>query len=343
MRSKFAAVTIVGLLVLFTGGGYAYYAGSPQYALGQVALAVETSDRLKFERHVDIDRIVTRAIDDVVAGAMADLIKDDDTEGFAALGVAFGAAMLEGMKPLIRTAAKNAIYQGIESGDVASALANAKTSDFDLAGMAGGGFSRSAFEGLGKVRKQGDVSIVPLRFREADHDTTLSLDLRMERSDRVWRVVAFENLREYVETLRALEEAAVASENERAEAEFAAILRTGPVRRSVRDDGWVYDVVTVAVDVTNTGAETITELQLQIHGSKPLGTTLVLSGTLEPNETKTLSTRSRVSSFSSDHALTYEHLTTVPKLARVRRDGELVTVARVGSWEELRTRRAGER
>jgi hypothetical protein len=341
MRWKAGAVVGCVLVLVATGGGYSFYTGSPQYALAQAAKAVESRDRLVFERHVDVEAIVTSGIDDILAGLMADLAQGDAMDGFAALGAALGAAMVEGMKPMIRTAAKEAVYSGIESGDLAGALSTAKANDFSLGEVAGGSLGRSALEGLGKVRREGDVAIAPLRFRESDLDTTLVLELRMERTNKVWRVVALHNLRQFMETLTELQEAAVAAENARIEAELATLIQIGAVNRAIRDQGWFSRSLVLTIEVTNTSQGTITGLYFDVDaGGRNHEAEFAALSPIEQGETRTLRREIRLNAFSSEHdALASARLSVSPRSVVLYRGTTRVEVSRVRSWEDLMARR----
>jgi hypothetical protein len=253
-------------LLLATGllAGWNHHMRSPQYALQRIAKAVETKDRLLFERHVDLDALVNRAVDDLVGAAMGEAMADE-ADGFAALGAMIGGAMIEGAKPMIRQAARDAIDEGFASGDFAGL--DSGNGEFDLAELtAGAGLGKDAFRGLDGVRRRDDIATVGLRFHEAILDTTLVLEVRMARVGKVWRLTAVENLRHYIETISRLQDERVAAENARIDAELAALIEVGALRRTVRNTGWFGQEVALSATITNIGTDTITTVMVEVVG-----------------------------------------------------------------------------
>jgi hypothetical protein len=115
----------------------------------------------------------------------------------------------------------------------------------------------SGFEGVADVQREGAVARVGLRFRNEDLDTTLVLYARLERLDRRWKVVGFDDFETYLEDVEQLQRAHLARVNAEIDRRLTSTLRLGEIRRRVRSMGWYSDYLYVTIPIENVGRDTV--------------------------------------------------------------------------------------
>jgi hypothetical protein len=242
------------VLVLLAGGGTAWtsHVGSPEYSLRHVQKAVEAKNRLRFESVVDLDRVLHSAVDQMLAQATAQSMSEG--EGLEALGAALGSSLVAQMKPALIQALRSSILGAVDQGDLAAAWSQRDSSSaVNPAAMADGiGVAPAQFAGVNRTVREGDIALVGLRFRQDLLDTTLVLNLRMERAGKRWRIVAVENLDVYMRDLERLREAHLVTESDKERARLAEVLSFGPYQATTRSF-FSISSVTVTQEVTNRG------------------------------------------------------------------------------------------
>lgn len=240
MNRSLIAGGALGLILLLGGGSYWTYQGTPTYALSQIEEAAREGNRLRFEQYVDLDRFLTTSVDHVVGQAFIEQMEDEDESGFGAIGNALGVALTEQFKPaavqMLRRATLDAISEGrldrvFEGDDDAT---SDEGIDLENLGQTTGAVPES-FEGIDEIVKEGDVALVGLRFRQPLLDTALSVQIRMERDGRRWRVVEPEDLGGHIARVEKLRAAHLAEMNVAERAMVREYLEIGvPVRTSQR-------------------------------------------------------------------------------------------------------------
>lgn len=170
-RKAFLGVLVSVLLIGVIGGGLWWYSfvRSPAYSIGRLARAVETRDWAGFETYVDVDSVVSSAVDDSVD----DLVNPDSDLGRLA------ASIGDAVKPALVQQSKNVLKRTIESGRVR----------FDnRLGPLG---SHAVAMRVETVERGEDVAVVRVPVPVAGK--RIDLLLRMERVGEYWQVVRIEN------------------------------------------------------------------------------------------------------------------------------------------------------
>ena len=112
MTGKQRNIIIGALIIVLCSLTYYffYWIKTPQYSLNLIRDAVKTHNTEKFERHVDLDTLLNKGYDDVIAYYMK--TEGKDLGGFQAIAV--GAAQL--VKPSVTASLKADILKSV-SGD----------------------------------------------------------------------------------------------------------------------------------------------------------------------------------------------------------------------------------
>lgn len=327
--------------------GWHRYTRSAQYALRQIGEAARERNRLKFERYVDLARFSTSAVDDI-AGWVALTSVDESTSGFGALGAMLGASMVDKMKPALASEMRAAILSAVESGRFDSLFMTKHDTggrDLTLAAFArNAAVDRLRFVGTGALQREGDVATIDLRFRNNLLDTTLVLRVRLERGPDRWRVVAPDNLRDYLETVENLEHRRLAEVNHERHERMMATVSVGPVQRTIRTYEWYSDDVILSARVRNTGRDTVTAVLLTLYADgRALGKSDISLGTITPIPPGESATAIRVldyNRFIDWHVrVRYaDRLRAEPWAIITRRGAVQDTLTEYGSWAEYASR-----
>ena len=118
------------------------------------------------------------------------------------------------------------------------------------------------------VRVEGDIATVDLRFRNQLLDTTLVLRLRLERGPEVWRIVAPDNLRDYLQTVDGLQQLRLTDVNRRIREKLNAAVEVGEVTRGIRTYEYYSDDVVLSARVRNIGRDTINAVLFTLYADE---------------------------------------------------------------------------
>lgn len=235
--NKVALTILAVLAILVTALGIWYHRGTPGYALSEIQQAIAEGNQLRFQRYVDLDRFLSAAVDQAMSYGLAGEVSDPDSSGLEALGALFGSAMAEQMKPAVVQMIRREILDGIADGTLEDAFRQEAISDeeagLNLADLSvQTGATPASFRGLDDVVTEGDMALAGLRFHQEHLDTTLSLQLRLERTDRRWIVVAPEGLDRYLLGIDRLQQSHLAELNAEQAEEISRVVEVGTPRRT---------------------------------------------------------------------------------------------------------------
>lgn len=343
MRLKYKPVAILLAVVGAAAAawvGYSRHVSSPQYALGEIGRAIERRDRMAFEHRVDVPAMARSAVDDLVAEAMADEMAGASDEARA--GLALGLGVLENAKPLLVSSLRSTLLEAVEKGQLADMLLpdSIELHEQHFANMARSQLgSPVRFGGVGKVRRNGRMATAELLMRDDPADTTLALRLRMDRGDDGWRVVAFDNLREYLDESDRVHDAIVATVNRRIEQRIAGTVQIGAPAVRIEPGLYGAEVMYVEVPVKNVGRDTVMSVRLVLEQwGQPVGDNdlnpEIAYEPLAPGETRTASAMVVYSYYNAAHS-TVRHGTVTPRVARVlvtRKNGREY-LEKLSGWE----------
>ena len=196
--------TLLLLLIVLGAAGYFFYQSQkngPKGALAQAAYAVNQHDMATFEKFVDVNSVTSHLVDDVVSqgSALTSLVPG----GSLAMGM--GMRLL---KPALGKAAHNEVQRYVETGSLEAAAAGApkRLVNISLAGLASkvvGPDSR--FKGIKYEREEGDRAFVGIEVSQPKYDTTMVVEVRMQRHGESWQVAQITNTGELLQQVARLE------------------------------------------------------------------------------------------------------------------------------------------
>ncbi len=194
MAKKIAAIVL--LLIIILGGfgvwHFGYRTKTPMYSLGLIQKAVENHDTITFRQHVDLDSILSRSVDDIIAFAGKDPTAPE-------LESELGQSIFAALKPAIVNGLKMSILESVEQGKNPTADGKSGTQAADPGEIARrAGLRDVTFRGITATREQGDEALAGVRISEPDIGDYV-LNLRMKRlEDKTWKITEIMNLKDYL-------------------------------------------------------------------------------------------------------------------------------------------------
>jgi hypothetical protein len=211
-RSKWVAVGSIAAVLCAAAGGYWYWTQSPQYALREIASAIQEHDRQRFERYVDVDAILNRGIDDYLELQVA---KDAEANGEPSLGAQIGQGLVELMKPKLVETIKGQIDKLIEPTN-----GEPVNGDSPFAQVL-----RTA--AVAEVNRDGQLTHVTIDAELEKYEVPLEIVLSMRKEDGRQRLFAIANLTEVVSTYEKAEHDWKAAQNASVRGRLAESLQAG--------------------------------------------------------------------------------------------------------------------
>ncbi len=166
------------------------FGASPSETVDRLVEAIKAKDSVEVARYIDIRRVSEAAVDPLIQAA--NLMSQANPDAVPGQAGALNLEMLEQFRPMIAPLMEQLFWQmmldpeSIAQGPMGSMLGN-KSLPFEELG--------SAFQGVLEERTEGNESIVAIELADEDSERPpLVLEMRLERVEGDWQVVAFENL-----------------------------------------------------------------------------------------------------------------------------------------------------
>jgi len=175
----FSLAALLVLSVVARGVWRARLRRTPEYALRQLAAAVDAKDQRAFETYFDTQRVAQSAADNLVASALTEAAPDPGAD----LGL--GMQLAEGYKPALAALLEASIVAAVRDEPPQGAFL-AEPPDLRR--------FRGAFQDIESVERRENRAHVRLRVHTELQDTPLVVTLGMERRNGVWRAVRVEDL-----------------------------------------------------------------------------------------------------------------------------------------------------
>ena len=177
------ALVIAGMCFYFF-----YWIKTPEYSMNMIVEAVEKHDVATFERHVDLEALLSKGYDDFVLYNVADLkpeeIKKAQVSSWA-------------MKPTFIGATKNVLNQYVESGKPSLEAEKNRGAAILMKKM---GLGATDYKGTGAVTKNGSDAVVEVKLLNSYYNKEFVLKVRMAQlGDGTWQIVGIENLAQYLD------------------------------------------------------------------------------------------------------------------------------------------------
>ncbi len=170
------------------------FGGSPSDTVERLVEAIKAKDSVEVARYIDVRRVSEAAVDPLIQAA--NLMSQTNPEAVPGQAGGLGLGMLEQFRPMIAPFMEQIFWQmmldpeSLAQGPMGTMLGG-QSLPFEELG--------TAYNGVLEERTDGDESIVAIELLNADAGSPpMVLELRLERVEGDWQVIAFENLSDVI-------------------------------------------------------------------------------------------------------------------------------------------------
>lgn len=276
---KKVTVLLVGILII--GGAVAYWqwTTTPKYSLNQILKSVENRDVTTFQKHVDVNSVASRLVDD-----LSGQIFSESADELGELGSAMGEGLLQMMKPRLIGMIEEQTLRYVERGalwDSDIELESDKEQDLQVENITDGlGLEQENYQGVHYVRKDGKTAYIGLQFLNNDFDESVTLEVMMRDLGGYWQVAELSNMKDIIEEINRLEAEKLTEVNTPIREEIEAAINIAVTQKSTSESEWGlsryiklnFDIENMSdkqivyvesmVDIYNINGEKITSIQI---------------------------------------------------------------------------------
>lgn len=298
-KKKYFIFTLAAILFI-SCFGYWYWLRTPQYSLKVIKEAVETHDLGKFEKHVDIDTLVSRLVDQLLDTRLNNksTIQDEQANAFA-------AGLVKMLKPQLVSMAKDQIRSYVEKGtpespqkDTTEPAPTFSINDFYK--NTGGGSVN--MKGIEYVNKDGKLAVVGLKLFYPKLNADVILELKMREMDGYWQVAEINNLSAFLHKIEELEKNKLAELNTPILNEMNAAIKINSIQVVPVNNGPYSKAVKFPTDITFLSQKDIKEIGVLIEVKNQEGKVLFKdvmhsTGSTYPGKVSTMNWAKNVNPF----------------------------------------------
>jgi|GEM_PF-1242923 len=190
---------IVAVMGLLGGAGYWHWTQTPTYSLKKIHQAIKTHDLLLFEKHVDLEGVITRFIDDVMTVPTKEM---DSLSGALAMG------MISALKPQMIKTAEVDVRRYVETGrtkEFAANENNEKDPQISVQGLSQSlGATWDSFKKVEYIKKEGKIAVAGFRYKHEDLGEDLTIEIKLRDKGGYWQVSEIYNPAKLKEKIQAL-------------------------------------------------------------------------------------------------------------------------------------------
>lgn len=201
-KLKMFGLTILALAIIAVGWYFLYFTQTPEYSINAVRESIVKHDVSTFKKHVDLDSLLGRGYDDVIAAAIATdekLAKDN-----------FSKNLIEGLakmfKGMVIAEGKDGILRYVETGkwekdDAKKPPQQAQKSNTPSAKNVTEqtGLSDATFKGIAYSKQDGNIANVGAKVLLKDSNQEVIIDAKLRKlSDGTWQIVEISNLKDII-------------------------------------------------------------------------------------------------------------------------------------------------
>ena len=255
-------LVIAGVLVLLVGTtvyvGYSYWKSTPEYAFAQIKSAVDTHDKALFYRFVDVETLIGRAVDDIIADSQEE---QDVSEASWANDLAQGFAKL--IQPRLVEFLTDEVDKMIEkpggerdemtpAGELPDDVPNLPLNPMDIDNL--------EFEGIKEKASEGKITTVVLAVRNRKLDLPLNIELLMREVDGGHlQLFQLSNLRAVIDSVEEAEHAWKVAQNQPIRDRLNNLLQTTNLNFRSKSDRWGLDKsMTFTLELKNISESAVT-------------------------------------------------------------------------------------
>ncbi len=207
-KKRTLLIAAIAVLLCALAWYFLYFTKTPAYSLELIRTALQKHDTAAFQKHVDLDAILPRAYDDLIAATLKDDPRIKDNPFAAGIAAMFKqplvAALKEGILLYIETGSPDKPEGQAPSGGNSPKI---KIESKTLAEKTG--LKNATLKGIAYTKKDGKTATLGLTIYHPDLKETTVLDLKMrELDDGTWQAIEISNLQTYLAEIKKAQKAA---------------------------------------------------------------------------------------------------------------------------------------
>lgn len=208
-KVKTVLLVVLAGLIAAACGGYLYWKATPQYSLRQAALSVRDHDSQRFQKYVDVERVLDHALTVVFDRQLEETAQKNQSKDEWLHSLASGVFMM--MKPALVSAGTKEILSIVENAGKEVRVNMPPASRAEAPAVSAGpdvftgdknisfknALKNKGFKGIDYVKKEGQGARVGIRVE--DEGEELIVELYMQKKEGYWQVLKITNLEELME------------------------------------------------------------------------------------------------------------------------------------------------
>jgi len=276
---KSVGVILLGIIII--GGTIAYWqwTKTPKYSLNQIINSVEDRDVTTFQKHVDVNSVASRLVDD-----LSGQIFSESNDELGEFGSAMGEGLMQLIKPRLVALIEEQTLRYVERGtlwDSDFELESDGDQDLKVDNITDGiGLEQENYQDVDYVRKDGKTAYVGLKFQHGEFDESITLEIMMRDLGGYWQVAELSNMKDIIEKINRLETEQLAEANAPIQEEIDNAVQIAVTKKSTSESDWGYsrfieltfeienrsnnqiESIEALVEVRNTNGEKITDIRV---------------------------------------------------------------------------------
>jgi len=308
---KTVGAVLIGIIII--GGAIAYWQWTkmPTYSLNQIIKSVENRDVTTFQKHVDVNSVASRLVDDLSSQFFSK--STDELGGF---GSAMGEGLLQMMKPRLVGLIEEQTLRYVERGilwDSGFELEADEDQDLQVDNITDGvGLNQDNYQGIEYVRKDGKTAYVGLQFQHNNFDEIVTLEIMMRDLGGYWQVAELANIKDVIEKIDRLEAEKLAEANIPIREGINRAMQVSVTQKTTSESEWGFSrFVELTFKIENLSDKQIESFQAivevqNISGEKITELRISDEQDIQPNEQKNRVLESEVNMFDSSMTELFE-------------------------------------
>lgn len=276
---KSVGVILLGIIII--GGTIAYWqwTKTPKYSLNQIINSVEDRDVTTFQKHVDVNSVASRLVDD-----LSGQIFSESNDELGEFGSAMGEGLMQLIKPRLVALIEEQTLRYVERGSLWDSdfeLESDGDQDLKVDNITDGiGLEQENYQDVDYVRKDGKTAYVGLKFQHGEFDESITLEIMMRDLGGYWQVAELSNMKDIIEKINRLETEQLAEANAPIQEEIDNAVQIAVTKKSTSESEWGYsrfieltfeienrsnnqiESIEALVEVRNTNGEKITDIRV---------------------------------------------------------------------------------
>ena len=276
---KSVGVILLGIIII--GGTIAYWqwTKTPKYSLNQIINSVEDRDVTTFQKHVDVNSVASRLVDD-----LSGQIFSESNDELGEFGSAMGEGLMQLIKPRLVALIEEQTLRYVERGSLWDSdfeLESDGDQDLQVDNVTDGiGLEQENYQDVDYVRKDGKTAYVGLKFQHGEFDESITLEIMMRDLGGYWQVAELSNMKDIIEKINRLETEQLAEANAPIQEEIDNAVQIAVTKKSTSESEWGYsrfieltfeienrsnnqiESIEALVEVRNTNGEKITDIRV---------------------------------------------------------------------------------